>query len=928
MASIQLKDLVPGKNYKVKVRAKHKGDDPGPWSKILNFKAPIKSQNDDDDPLNLKYGVIIGSKKDPKRGYIISSTFNGKIKLKDGLNINDDKGNDNIGTQGWAIDHKGNSIFNNIVARGQLIIDLNNNQGRMYFGENIPAFGTDKADGIKLDDYNYWFRTKSIADKRPSWRVGDANSFLSYNPDSDSANGKLIVKGQIQAGLNTGNQVLLGANVGGAGISGIKIDDSNFWYDADKVSSGAVLKVSGSDKTAITVNKDGRVVIYGNHSGGTIVGNLTVKWDEGSNTDKLIVGSNVRNNGEDGLLLNQYNYWTLSPNNRVAYFGVGDANEYVRFNSQTGKVQISGDVNIVSAKAGSGVFIDNAGRIYSGRTAYDGPTAGKGWYFENNYGEPRFFIGENANYMAWDGTNIQIRGGTIKTVDTDTRVEMNSNGIFGYVKDPVTKVINKTFWIDASDGTSSFEGNVNTKGGNVLGDITVTGGSFKIPYATNQFIFIGKNVNQTTNDGLYLNANNYWYIGNSSAGTNSGVSSFKVGTSTSNLLFSSALLTLTGADIKLTSGGDILLDGGVIRTSSSATTNGVVIDKSGLYGYSGGKTTFYINSANGNAEFAGFLKKGAKIQIPVPVPNSPPTKRSALSVRDETGGDDDTVPNSAGVQFGDNLVIATPAEQSAYMVFTRGVRDGDQDGAIFPSNSSKYTFTGTKGAGIVIGNKSGYPIMEVGYQNYNPTTAVRTDPIIKLSAASSLLPGTWVSGSNISGKLYGPEISMNGSNFGIMGGNSSYIAGMDIDNGTADKVLGRTTGGFLRWYAPSSGGGTANLQLNTNAQALLSYNSTTGTMGIDPPAANTVFAGVAAGSGSAAWRALVINDIPASFVNSVSNTSVNGISLSKTTNREISLTGTITAYTNATNSGNANKITYSGGAPGSGRTNGDIHFAL
>jgi hypothetical protein len=393
MASIQLKDLVPGKNYKVKVRAKFKGEDPGKWSKILNFKAPIKSKTDD-DVLIIKYGAVVGDPKSdsPQRGFLKSSNFNGGINVKTGLNTN------NLGTAGWAIDWKGVGVFNSLYARGKIVAGDN---PEIQIGENVD--GT--KDGIKIDDANFWYRAQSsMSNSTEVFKVG---------------------------------------------------------LDLD----------GRANKEFFSITKGGNVEFQGgtNPTRGIIKGLLTIRLDKNDAVDKFIIGQNVRNTDEDGILLNTHNYWTIANSNKAAFFKVGDANEYLLFNSATGKMTLKGDLSIVSGSAG-GVFIDNAGRIYSGRTAYDGVT-NKGWYFEHNAGNPRFFIGDNTNYIRWNGSGIDLRGGSIKTSDSNSYILFDANKIEG-VYNPAGNNPTTTFRIDIN-GNAEFKGRV--KGGSKIENSTTIG---------------------------------------------------------------------------------------------------------------------------------------------------------------------------------------------------------------------------------------------------------------------------------------------------------------------------------------------------------------------------------------------------------------------------------------------------------------------
>lgn len=127
-----------------------------------------------------------------------------------------------------------------------------------------------------------------------------------------------------------------------------------------------------------------------------------------------------------------------------------------------------------------------------------------------------------SNINAGNITTGKINTGVI-TVTTNpagtgntARVEVNSLGFYAYDGSVATVSITNT-------GTAVFSGTVNANGGNFTG--YVTGGTMRF----------GANVSGT-DDGIYINANNYWY----DTGT------FKVGDSSSYVSYSGGTLTVSG----------------------------------------------------------------------------------------------------------------------------------------------------------------------------------------------------------------------------------------------------------------------------------------------------------------------------------------------------------------------------------------------
>jgi len=199
---------------------------------------------------------------------------------------------------------------------------------------------------------------------------------------------------------------------------------------------------------------------------------------------------------------------------------------------------------------------------------------------------------------------------TVRNAVGSNRIELNNLGLFAYQSNVATVSITNT-------GTAVFSGTVNANGGNFTG--YVTGGTMRF----------GADVN-STNDGIYINANNYWY----DTGT------FKVGDGSSFVSFASGTLTVAGT---ITSGSTIagtaastvvsnaaegesalqpgngIVDNASDQIVSISTSSGirigtaptatgntarVEINSGGFFAYNGSVATVQITSA-GNATFTG-----------------------------------------------------------------------------------------------------------------------------------------------------------------------------------------------------------------------------------------------------------------------------------------------------------------------------------
>lgn len=450
-------------------------------------------------------------------------------------------------------------------------------------------------------------------------------------------------------------------------------------------------------------------------------------------------------------------------------------------------------------------------------------------------------------------------------------------------------------------------------------------------------IKIGKNVGGTNRDGISINSNNYWTLNNDGSNVN-----FRVGDTSSNFLFwNGSTLTVSG-NINVT-GGNAATQSYADTAASTAAASIVVRQKlnNEMVGttitslgeiYSLNKTS-YTDTDNG--WYIGWIDPSN----PTPSNRTPAFNIGNASKYIKWDGSQLIINGTAvaGTALGEsnNIIIDDPAQTykgiivkstaqsnpvaiqitpdvgGGQILFLRGTAS---DGALFSTYGSKFADS-SSGAGVALGNPVGYPFLEVGW-----TDTGRTSPKVSIYSQANV------------------GLELRSSNFILRGGVASRIRGIGTTNSipAGKRILyGNdvdSTNDELIWGPVPEGGGGANISLTTTLSTnLLSYNSTTGVLGLPVRAANLVFAGPSSGADdNPSFRSLVADDLPASFVNSVGTNTINGLSLVRS-GRTISLSGSITsaaAYTNGTAPGTANKITYSGSPPLSGRTNGDIHFVL
>lgn len=174
---------------------------------------------------------------------------------------------------------------------------------------------------------------------------------------------------------------------------------------------------------------------------------------------------------------------------------------------------------------------------------------------------------------------------------TSARVEINSTGFYAYDGSVATVSITNT-------GTAVFSGTVNATAGAFTGYVTAGTARF------------GANVD-STNDGIWINANNYWYD----------TGAFKVGDGSESMSYTSAGgLVVTGEISAGTFSGNIsstaTITGGTFKTASS----GLRLEISGgnIYTYDGSNQEGVISSTTNALYFYGpgsTLGAGGKMQL-------------------------------------------------------------------------------------------------------------------------------------------------------------------------------------------------------------------------------------------------------------------------------------------------------------------------
>ena len=300
-------------------------------------------------------------------------------------------------------------------------------------------------------------------------------------------------------------------------------------------------------------------------------------------------------------------------------------------------------------------------------------------------------------------------------------------------------------------GVLTVNGVINADSGDLKGALTVNSGTMKI----------GKAV-QSTNDGIYINSNNYWYSGGlfRAGGTGTGITSD--GTNVSLV----GAVTITGTS---TVTGNLGVTGTIYSGASASTGNRVVMNPSGIFAYDGVNvsvpTTSIINSAT---TAGGTTFKTLAAELGNWLVNSTSISNNGISI---------TAPNTQGITSGKPSIIAN---RGAYYV-------GIQTPAATPAASDVVLWAGLSSDG------SGSPGFKVTADG-------------KLNATGAIISGT-ITGSTFTSTNYasGDGIRIYSA---AIGGTSPvrYYEEFDMQVGYASQLrLSANSSGTVIW-GPAAGG--------------------------------------------------------------------------------------------------------------------------
>jgi hypothetical protein len=343
---------------------------------------------------------------------------------------------------------------------------------------------------------NFWLTTGQF-------RVGNPTEFMYWNGTN------LYLTGNVNAtgGLFTGN-VQLAIPAGGVTSGTLFAGDSATTGARVRFSSEGIFaydSTSTSDVTGKTfslVQSTGRLdAPVGTVGGWTLA---TTGFSSGGalilNTGNISLGNNPQANLDSIIRLSAddatYRVWVGSQTGANAPFRVTKEGKlYANGAVIDGTTTIGGSVastvvsNAANALQASGTLTGNVSGTVNGvavATVTSGSASGASAI------QPGNGVGIDNTSKYINTIDLNSSGIVIKTAASGTRMQLTNAGL------ELFKSTTRMVWIDAASGDASFAGTVNATGGDFTG--YVTGGNVRF----------GANVN-STNDGIYIDANNYWY---------------------------------------------------------------------------------------------------------------------------------------------------------------------------------------------------------------------------------------------------------------------------------------------------------------------------------------------------------------------------------------------------------------------------------
>ena len=210
--------------------------------------------------------------------------------------------------------------------------------------------------------------------------------------------------------------------------------------------------------------------------------------------------------GGTGIYINANNYWYDN-----GYFSLGNGSAGVTWNGTA--LNVNGVINATSGNF-DGFMTVAGGSMKFGK---DVSSTNDGLHIDANnywYDSGNFSLGNGSAGVTWNGTALNVNGGGTFTGElSGGTINIGGNDATSFHVDSLGGM-----WLGADNSgfsTAPFRvtsaGAVTATSATITGNITATGGSFD-GFMTAGTAKIGKDVSGTE-DGILLDANNYWYAG-------------------------------------------------------------------------------------------------------------------------------------------------------------------------------------------------------------------------------------------------------------------------------------------------------------------------------------------------------------------------------------------------------------------------------
>lgn len=432
-----------------------------------------------------------------------SATITGTINATDGY-FGVDSAN------GWNINS--NLIQSKSVSSNQITLDSAN--AKIYIANGTGSYGSSTT-GFYVDSSGLFsLKDKLLFDPGLTNRdglgtltiIGRVRGAIDNNVIVPTDQNAVSVTQAVISGTSPNQTIVLSAS-GHTFLVGDTVIVTGLTGGA--TNANGAWKITAKDTTTFT------------YTGVSSATNGTTSQSGSARVRELTLGLHAALNGSPagmGIRLDEYNYWFV--NNQ---FRVGTAGSYVSWDGTT--LTVTGTVNA------------NAGNFTSTVTIGSGSTSGT------------LTVGTNAT-----ATNRITIAGT--NTNTTTKIYAGA-GNYNNADTP--------FYFDAS-GRFSLGASATLSGGSltITGTVNATGGNFT-GYVTAGTLRLGADVN-STNDGIYIDAYNYWYDTNSSA--------FRVGDSSGSLYWDGSTFYITGASgITTQSTSSSNLGGQLVLAPNSGATD-------------------------------------------------------------------------------------------------------------------------------------------------------------------------------------------------------------------------------------------------------------------------------------------------------------------------------------------------------------------